>query len=154
MFIEDDVYKLIIENTIIEAVDLMIINNKWQLLLWLRNNEPLKWIYYIPWWRRYKNELMIDSLKRKWYEELWLNIDETKLSFLWVYDDIYDNSVFGDFPSHYSSITYVYRITEEDEKFIISDSQHDEFKFFDMMDPTIHSAIQLRIDDMTRQKLV
>lgn len=154
MFIEDEIYKLIIENTIIEAVDLMIINKKWQLLLWLRNNEPLKWIYYMPWWRRYKNELLMDSVKRKAHEELWLKIDETTLSLLWIYDDIYDNSIFGNTPSHYSSITYVYKINEDDEKSIIYDNQHEELKFFDIQNPYIHSAIQLRITDMKKQKLI
>ncbi len=154
MFIENEIYKIIIENTIIEAIDLMIINQKWQLLLWLRNNEPLKWIYYITWWRRYKNEKIIDAIKRKAYEELWIKIDENKIIFIWIYDDIYDNSIFGNIPSHYSSITYIYKLDKDEEKKIRKDDQHEELKFFDINNPNIHKAIKIRIKDIKDKKII
>lgn len=148
MFIEEEIYKTIIEHVIIEAVDLMIINRQWELLLWLRNNSPLKGIYYIPWGRRYKNELIIDSLKRKWLEELWINLQTEKLSFLGIYDDFYDSSVFWDIQSHYSSITYIYKISKEEETLLKSDIQHQDLKFFAIDSPEICDAIRLRINDM------
>lgn len=154
MFIENEIYKMILENSIIEAVDLIIINEKWQILLWHRNNEPLKWIFYIPWWRRYKNEKIIDSIKRKANEELWIHIDDNKIFFLWIYDDIYSNSMFGNTPSHYSSITYVYKISKEEQKNIKKDKQHGELKFFNIDDPDINDTIKSRIQDSKDKKLI
>lgn len=148
MFIDEDKYKMIIENIIIEAVDLLIINAKWEVLLWLRQNAPLKWIYYIPWGRRYKNEKMIDSIKRKAFEELWIQINEAKLAFLWIYDDIYEESIFDNMSSHYSSITYIYHLDDEEQNHIKIDNQHDDIKFFDLKDPDIHQAVKIRIQDM------
>ena len=94
MFIDEDSYKTIVRNSIIPTCDIICITKDKKILLCLRNNEPLKWIYYIPWWKRYKNEKMVDSAKRKSYEELWLEVDVNRLNFLGVYDDIYDNSAF------------------------------------------------------------
>lgn len=82
MFIEDDIYKTILQNIVVETVDILVINTSWQLLLWLRNNQPLQNVYYIPWWRREKNEKLIDAVIRKMREELWIDIDIKKLIFI------------------------------------------------------------------------
>jgi len=150
MFIEDNIYKIILQNTIIEAVDVLIINDKWQLLLWLRNNQPLKDIYYIPWWRREKNEKLLDAVKRKMMEELWIDIDLKKLIFLWIYDDIFENSMFENVSSHYSPITYVYHLNELEQNNIRIDAQHSDLKFFDLNDLTLHPMVKIRISDMNK----
>lgn len=154
MFIEKEKYKIIIENTIIETIDLIIINNEWKILLWLRNNEPLKWEYYIPWGRRYKNELINDSIRRKAYEELWIQIDPNQVVFLWIYDDIYPNSMFDNTSSHYSSITYMYKLTKSEENNLRKDTQHSDLKFFDVNDNTLNNLIKIRIKDMRDKGLL
>lgn len=154
MFIKNDTYKVIIENSIIETVDFIVLNEQNKILLWLRNNEPLKWIYYIPWWRRYKNEKIMDSLKRKFYEELWISINKDKIIFLWIYDDIYPNSMFWGISSHYAPITYVYKLNKNEEKNIKKDMQHDDLRFFDLDDDSIYRAVKLRITDMKNQKII
>lgn len=154
MFIDTDKYKIIIENTIVECVDLIILNWRWQILLWLRNNEPLKWVYYIPWWRRHKNEIIMSSIKRKAKEELWLDINENKILFLWIYDDIYPNSMFEWISSHYTSITYVYKIDDEIENNIRKDQQHSDLMFFDIWDPKLNDMIKLRIKDMQAKNII
>jgi colanic acid biosynthesis protein WcaH len=148
MFIQDSVYKIILQNIIVETVDVLIMNNKWQVLLWLRSNQPLQNVYYIPWWRREKNEKILDSVKRKMMQELWIDIDARKLIFLWIYDDIFENSIFENVSSHYSSITYVYHLDELEQNNIRIDSQHSDLKFFDLDDPSLHHMIKKRISDM------
>lgn len=154
MFIPEKQYRVIIKNTIIETIDIIVLNNKWQILLGCRNNEPMKWVYYIPWWRRYKNELINNSIMRKAKEELWINIKIEKLIFLWIYDDIYDNSMFEWLSSHYSSITYVYILNELEEKTINKDNQHSDLKFFDINDYTLHDMIKIRIKDIGNKSII
>jgi hypothetical protein len=57
---------------------------------------------------------VLDGVKRKMSEELWIAIDIKKLIFLWIYDDIFDNSIFENISSHYSPITYVYHLDESE----------------------------------------
>lgn len=155
MYIEHNIYKTIMEYSIIDTVDVIILNKDNQILLWLRNNEPLQGIYYIPGGRRYKNESMIDSVKRKMREELWLDIDPERLIFLWVYDDIFENSMFEEIWSHYSPITYIYHLTEKEEENIgITDTQHSSIQFFDPEDPSLHEMVKIRIWDMKHRNLL
>lgn len=51
---------------------------------------------------------MLDSVKRKAYEELWLQVDDSRLTFLGVYDNIYNNSAFEWISTHCEAITFVY----------------------------------------------
>jgi len=150
MYIDEESYKTIVRNSIIPACDIICITNDKKILLCLRNNEPLKWIYYIPGWRRYKNEKMIDSAKRKAYEELWIKIDINRLSFLGVYDDIYDNSAFEWISTHCEAITYIYEINKEEIKNIKIDKQHKDYKFFDINDTGLYKPIYERINDIKK----
>jgi len=96
----------------------------------------------------------MDSVKRKAKEELWIDVNDNKIFFLWIYDDMYSNSMFGDIPAHYSSITYVYNISEQEQKSIKKDNQHGELKFFDIDDSDIHDMIKIRIQDSKDKKLI
>lgn len=154
MYIENKLYKEIVDKMIIQTLDIMFFNENNQILLWLRNNPPLKWIYYIPWWRRNKNETILESAKRKAKEELWIDIDIKKLIFLWVYDDIFNNSIFENIWTHCSPITYIYRLNKEEEKKIILDFQHSDYKLFDINDKSLHEMVKIRINDLKNLKLI
>jgi ADP-ribose pyrophosphatase YjhB (NUDIX family) len=155
MFIESSIYKIIMNESIISTVDVIFINKNNQILLWLRTNEPLGGVYYIPGGRRNKNEKKNDSAYRKMKEELWITIDTSRLVFLWTYDDIFENSMFEGISSHYSSVTYVYKLTSEEETAIwITDSQHSNIKFFDLENPSLHEMVKIRISDIQNKKLL
>ncbi len=150
MYIEEEKYRILLDNSIISTCDIICLTKDKKILLCLRNNEPLKWIYYIPGWRRYKNEKIMDSAKRKAYEELWLEIDTNRLIFLGVYDDIYDNSAFEWISTHCEAITFVYQINDEEVKNIKIDKQHSDFKFFDINDSWLYESIYERIHDIKK----
>ncbi len=154
MFINDEIYKVIVDKTIIWTVDLIIINTNNEILLWQRNNNPLIWEYYLPGWRRYKWEKILISAKRKAFEELGLNIDENKLIFIWVYDDIYENSMYDWISSHYCPIIFAYKIDEIEEKMIKIDSQHSDMKFFNVDDKNLHHYIIERINDIKKLNII
>ena len=114
MYIDDAQYQKIVEETIIATVDIIFINQQSQILLWMRENEPLQWIYYIPWGRRIKNETVNSSVIRKAQEEVWIKIDPERLLFLWVYDDIFSKSKYQNIGTHCSSHTFVYKLNDKD----------------------------------------
>ncbi|MFA7285058.1 MAG: DegT/DnrJ/EryC1/StrS family aminotransferase [Candidatus Absconditabacterales bacterium] len=149
MFIPEELYRQIVENAVISTVDLLFLNSKNQLFLCYRNNEPLKDIYYIPGGRINKGEPMIQAACRKAKDEVGLDIDPTKLQFLGVYDDLLDNSTYPGVSSHYIPVTYVYRLSQQEEQHIgISDDQHSGHKFFDSEDNSLHPMVKKRIEDM------
>ncbi len=158
MFISDKLYQKVIETTIIQTVDVIFLNNKNQILLWMRNNEPLKGVYYILGGRRLKNETMIQSALRKMKEEIWIEINTNKLKFLSVYDDIFPNSRYEWVSTHCSPITYVYKFDNEElEKLknnLKLDNQHNDLKFFDLDDDNLHSMIKERITDMKKAWII
>jgi len=149
MFIEKNLYKQIVTYCPIPTVDIIFINEQHQILLCLRNNAPLKEVYYIPWGRIYKNETYYDALKRKSKEEVSLDIDVNKLRFVKVYDDIFDNSAFWEVWEHCITLTFFYPLTRNEEKNIkIWDTQHTEYKFFDIHEEGLHDMIKTRIKDI------
>lgn len=150
MYIKDNLYKEIVKNTIIQTIDIVFLNENNQILLWLRKNPPLKWLYYLPGWRRYKNEKISDSAIRKSKEELWIDINIEKLIYLWVYDEIYKDSIYKDIWTHCSSLTYVYKLDKIEQSNIKIDSQHSEFKFFEVYDENLQPMIKSRVLDMNK----
>lgn len=154
MYIDNNIYKQVIDYSVIATLDIIFINKNNEILLWKRNNPPLKWEYYLPGWRRYKNEKIEDTAKRKSLEEIWINININKLQFLWVYDDIFEDSIYQWIWTHCSPITYIYHLSKEEENNIKTDSQHSNFHFFDVNDTSLHNMVQMRILDMKKQKIL
>ena len=155
MFLNPKIYKQVITNSIVSSVDVIFVNREGKILLGLRNNEPLRWVYYIPGGMRYKGETMIDWVKRKMKEELEIDIDEKKLIFLGVYDDIFEVWFFEGIKGHSCPITYVYHLSEDEEKNIsIGDNQHNDLKFFNIHDPTLHEMVKIRVRDMKEKGIV
>lgn len=150
MFIPDDVYKDIMQTSIIPTVDILFLDKENRLLLWLRNNEPLGWIYYILGGRRRKWESLIQSAVRKSKEELHISIDPTKLQFLNIYDDIFDNSMFENIWTHCSPATYIYALSDAEIQDILPDIQHKNLEFFDLDDATLHPMVKIRISDLKK----
>ena len=149
MFIEKELYKSILNCMPIPTVDILFVNSKDELLLGKRNNEPLMWIYYIPGGRVNKGEWSLNAAKRKVNEELGIDIDISRLQFIWVYDDIFDNSAFAGISTHCIPVTYMYRLlAHEIDQFALADNQHTDLRFFSLDDPTLHEMIRLRITDM------
>ncbi len=149
MFIEKELYKNILKYIPIPTVDILFLNSKKELLLWKRNNEPLKGIYYIPGWRVNKWEKSLDAAKRKAFEELGISINTSKLQFIGVYDDIFDNSAFDDISTHCIPVTYSYQLDMQEE-WILSlwDTQHSDLMFFTLDDPSLHEMIKMRIKSL------
>jgi len=149
MFIDKELYKNILISIPIPTVDILFLNTSWELLLAKRNNEPLKGIYYIPGWRVNKWEKSLEAAKRKAFEELGISIDVSKLQFIGVYDDIFDNSAFDGISTHCIPVTYLYQLDIQEEWAIsLWDTQHSDLQFFSLSDDSLHAMVKLRISDL------
>ena len=149
MFIDKELYKNILISIPIPTVDILFLNTSWELLLAKRNNEPLKGIYYIPGWRVNKWEKSLEAAKRKAFEELGISIDVSKLQFIGVYDDIFDNSSFDGISTHCIPVTYSYQLDIQEEWAIsLWDTQHSDLRFFSLSDDSFHDMVKLRISDL------
>ena len=149
MFIEDTLYREILNVMPIPTVDILFLSLENKILLGKRDNEPLAWIYYIPGGRVNKWETSLETAKRKAKEELGIDIDVKKLSFLWVYDDIFENSVFGGISTHCIPVTYIYRLSWNEERMISpSDNQHSDLRFFPIDDPSLHHMVKVRLKSL------
>ena len=151
MFIEKSLYMDILRNMPVPTVDILFINSRNQILLGKRNNEPLMGVYYIPGGRVNKWERSLDAARRKSREELGIDIDISRLQFVWVYDDIFPNSAFADISTHCIPVTYMYRL-DLDEELILSiwDAQHSDLRFFSLDDLSLHEMIDMRVRDLRK----
>lgn len=149
MFLNDKLYKDIMEYSIIPTVDVLFIKGKGEILLWLRDNKPLKWVYYFPGGRIEKWETIQQAVLRKMKEELWYLVDVNRLIFLNTYDDFFDESIYEWVTLQNITITYVYLLEDNEINSIKpNDSQHDEFRFFEINDNSLHDRVKLRIKDL------
>jgi colanic acid biosynthesis protein WcaH len=149
MFIEKSLYIDILRNIPIPTVDILFLNFQNQILLGKRNNEPLMGVYYIPGGRVNKWERSLYTAQRKAKEELGIEIDISRLQFVWVYDDIFENSAFEDISTHCIPVIYFYRLSSDEEYGLsLWDSQHSDLRFFSLDDPSIHEMVGMRVRDL------
>lgn len=151
MYLNDKDYREVMMYSVIPTIDFVIINKNC-VLLWLRNNEPLKWVYYFPWWRMEKWETMNNAINRKFEEELWIKLDNNKLKLLWIYDDFFENSIYDGVSLQNLSVTYTYNISDDEIKNIHWDWQHSSLKFFEVDDGNLSHRVKIRINDL--QKII
>ncbi len=153
MFIPEHTYKEIINYMPIMCIDFLIVHEN-SVLLGKRNNEPAKWVWFVPWWRILKAETQKEAQKRKLLEETWINIDkDLTIILLGVYDTIFDKNAFSnDQLTHTINITYIVQLTDKYID-ISTDDQNEVLKWFDMdvdyslLDPYIQNLI----DDYKRK---
>ncbi len=138
--IDNELFATIIEFTPLISIDLILKNEKDQILLGLRKNEPAKGFWFVPGGRVLKDESISDAFKRISRNELGIeyNLDQSK--FIGVFEHFYDNSFYGDsFSTHYIALGFVLQF---DGNTIGKKEQHEEYRWFDidelMNDPTVH----------------
>ncbi len=145
-WISNDEYSEIIKKIPICCVDIVLLNEtKTKILLGKRNNEPLKGEYFSIGGRLQKNEQLKDCAVRKAREELGLKISSRFLTEGGVINEIYPNSPFGE-DGGYHAITVYFGYIVPPESKIILDSQHSDFKWVEIDDPTLHPYVKERIN--------
>ena len=129
--LNSDTFNLVVKNTPLVSIDLCIICNG-QILLGLRNNAPLKGVWFTPGGRILKNEPWADCLKRIAQCELGLTIDDSEhFKLMGVWDHFYENSLLAeDVSTHYVNLPH--SICLEHFPALELDEQHNEIKWFSL----------------------
>ncbi len=84
-------YIKVIELTQIVSVDL-ILTYKNNVLVGKRVNNPAKDTWFVPGSRLYKNETIVEGIKRVSIEEVGFELTKDNMTFIGVYDHIYDTN--------------------------------------------------------------
>ena len=121
-------FKTDVEAMPLVSIDLCLVC-RGQLLMGLRQNEPLKGHWFTPGGRLLKNERGRDGLARIAKVELGLTVVSDDFKLMGVWDHFYKNSAVDEGVStHYVNLPYV--CYPEARPDLLLDSQHESFQWF------------------------
>lgn len=128
--LNNETFKTVVASTPLVSIDLVLVCQG-QMLLGLRNNEPLKGHWFTPGGRIAKNERWQDALRRIAKAELGLDLAGTDCTLMGICDHFYENSAVGDEVStHYVNLPHI-RFFDE-FPVIKPDTQHHELRWHDL----------------------
>lgn len=109
-----DVFKTVIASTPLISIDLIVRNDKQDILLGKRVNRPAQGIWFVPGGRVLKDEPIEAAFKRLLMAELGINelaFNGCSPEFKGVYQHFYDDNATGtDFTTHYVVLAYEIRV--------------------------------------------
>ena len=144
--IEEETFKKILANVPIITVDVLFFNEDYtQIILFKRNNKPLKGQYFTPGGRLHKNEEFLDAAVRQMQQELGIFIEKKKLVLGSILNEIWEESSFANISYHTVNICFGYPLDEKINSFRF-DKQHNKSKWFCINDPSLHELIKTRIE--------
>lgn len=114
-------------------------------LLFRRNNQPLKGVFFSMGGRILKNEQLLEAAVRKVKEEIGVIVNPKKLFFGGVQDEIHTKSIFPNIGYHCINIYFGYILNEER---IVLDSQHSEARWFSVSNKKIHYFVKNKIRNL------
>lgn len=145
-FIEDKLFSEIVGLLPIVTTDLVLLNeDKQQILLFKRTNKPAQNLYFTPGGRLFKNEDLLTGIIRQGKREIGLNLDQNKLVFGGVINEIWSDSEFDEHNYHAVSIFWSYIISPTEINKLALDGQHSIDQWFDINDENLHNYIQERL---------
>lgn len=134
MWLPDETFKSVIQHTPLISIDLIVRNERGEVLLGKRVNAPAKGYWFVPGGRVRKNETLDDAFVRLVKEELGIESGVTRVDakFLGIFEHFYDDCVFGnEVSTHY--IVMGYEIADLNFEDITENiDQHEGYKFFDI----------------------
>ncbi len=118
----------IVEATPLVSIDLILRNERGEVLLGRRNNKPAQGLWFVPGGRIRKNERVAEALRRISRRELGVEIPQAKL--LGVFDHLYPDNFLGapDVSTHY--VVLGMEAAWPVGANVQADDQHDEFKWW------------------------
>ena len=129
-FLENKLWKTIVDNMPIPAKDLLIYNEDNGLLMGKRRNKPAQNFYFVPGGRVFKNESKEDAINRISKEEIEFSIELKDFLSFGTYDHFYEDSIWNDssVSTHYI-VEAIFIKTQSSERFFNLDSQHSDLKW-------------------------
>lgn len=121
----------VVKNAPLVSIDLIVRNNRNQVLLGLRQNEPAKGFWFVPGGRILKNERIAEAFERIASDELGISLAYKDSNFVGVFEHLYQENFAQEpgFGTHYVVLAHEIKITET--KLSPRDEQHSQYKWFD-----------------------
>lgn len=125
---ELDNFKAVIRNAVLVAIDLLLLNERNEVLLGKRLNAPAKGFLFVPGGSVHKGETVADCLKRVAKTETGLEISQDEVELQGIYDHMYEDSCFDStVPTQYVVIACRCRIRSD--AIFTHDDQHEYLRF-------------------------
>jgi colanic acid biosynthesis protein WcaH len=136
MWLPDQVFKTVIQSTPLISIDLVVRNEKNEVLLGKRLNAPAKDYWFVPGGRIQKDETLDDAFTRLIKEELGTEVvvKRSEANFFGVYEHFYEENVFDHTATtHYIVLSYEIT-TYSNELDKISFNQHIKYVWWNELD--------------------
>ncbi|PKF63067.1 GDP-mannose mannosyl hydrolase [Psychromonas sp. psych-6C06] len=152
-----DTFKSIIKNTPLVSIDLVVYNQKGEVLLGKRNNRPAQGYWFVPGGRILKDESMAEAFKRLTLNELGTEFTILDAQLIGPFDHFYTNNLTGeDFSTHYVALGY--RLTIDDELLALPTKQHNDYNWFGVEQllehPQVHKHTRWYFEPYAKQTVL
>lgn len=142
-FLPHEKYREVLDITPVCTVDVLFFNaDKTKILLFKRENEPMKGSFFSIGGRLFKGELLADCAVRQTLRETGMAIEKNKLTYGGTQEEIHPNSIFEGVSYHAVGIFYGYVIEDAEIKL---DNQHSDYQWFSVSDNSLHPFIKTKI---------
>ena len=132
--IDDKQFLKIIESTPLVSIDLIIENERGDILLGKRTNRPAQNYWFVPGGRIRKNETIAEAITRISATELGIDLSINEVQLLGSYDHIYEDNYLGEDGVNTHYVVLAYRLKEprliEVDMDTIRDDQHSEISYW------------------------
>ena len=128
--LDEATFKKVVESTPLVSIDLCLVHQG-NLLMGLRQNQPLKGRWFTPGGRLLKNERWQEGLVRIAKTELGLTVKSDDFELMGVWDHFYENSAVDEaISTHYVNLPHVLYLKSLPE--LSLDPQHESVGWFDI----------------------
>ena len=148
-FLTIDKYKEVLDITPVCTVDILFFNeDKTKTLLFKRENEPMRGVYFSIGGRLLKGESLEDCAVRQASREIGVEVAKEDLTFGGIQEEIHPNSRFEGVSYHAVDIFYGCVLRSDEE--IRLDEQHSDYRWFSVSDDTLHPFMRAKIANMLK----
>ena len=141
-FLDGDIFRTIVANTPLIAIDLVVEDEHGCILLGERNNRPAQGFWFVPGGRIRKNERLDDAFRRLVCEELGYQAERSDARLLDLYEHLYTDSVFGETPdTHYVVVAHHLRVQRAD--LCLPQEQHSDFRWWSKEEMAVADNVHL-----------
>jgi colanic acid biosynthesis protein WcaH len=146
-----DDFKLVVKNAPLFSIDLVVLNEKHEMLVGLRKNEPASGFWFVPGGRTYKGETIVEAFRRITEAELGRSFERERFVMLGIYDHFYGNSCFDESVStHYINAPHFMFVTSTELELPLV--QHNNYRWVPIeaveADDEIHRFSKIFLSDL------
>ncbi|MFW5444402.1 MAG: GDP-mannose mannosyl hydrolase [Methylococcaceae bacterium] len=150
----DQDFKQLIQHAPLFAIDLVVMNQKQQVLLGQRLNAPAKDYWFVPGGRVHKNETLENAFLRISQTELGVKIERTQSQLIGLYDHIYSDSFFSNnIGTHYINATHLLHLDKNQLNLPLGE-QHQTYRWLSIKEMVnekkVHPYSKIFLEDLNK----